>query len=713
MAENNPPITITEEDIAAINLLNVQVFAIENQVEVLLQDFIEVVQVPPIVQVPVTVEVVTAAEADAINAAAERQLGRRGRLQRALLAQQPQPQPQQQQIDAISTEQQQQRQMLVDITQALQVLVNNTYVTEEIQELLEEVAEDVDQTLTNTVNIQQTLTQQNSSRVITQIFNFIKMMYAMLLQARDMINRFRPSRWLTGSGPIMTILRLIALFIELSIFLTLLKLFIEIFVYDGDTALIELAKGIANQVATLYVTVFNLLTTMGSPVFKMIKAFGQGLIENPQVKAHYDLIVDNLIRYLSNFKDFVMNATGLSTLLTFIETNNGLMGAAGTAAAAVKDTAAAAVIAVKDAVKDTASNVIDAASTASIGYLKEGLGVLAGFLTSRMSIAPPTNGRAIEFISDTYPSTYSTATTSAVYLEYVPTVPTDEVVHDTVIPVQLPATIIIPTPDPRFPSFSEKFADEFGPVFDPVTVTPLEDTAIVADTATIVADIAVLELDVLNFEPFEITDFEPFEITELQVGALVIDFNVIVTSFYTNSNPYPSAYPNPTPNKKQEGGSLKGGYYKYKKGQQKKKKQTEVTKVTKVTKVLSILKTIEQNMITKYKKIKTEHIDNLTNNLTGLLIVNVLNSNLSRIVVYSCEICLKLYIDKIIIVGKKAEETKYEKEVKTEGGKRKSRSRKYLRHKTHKRIRHKLYKNKKCSKRRYKIKRHSKRRNKK
>ena len=150
---------------------------------------------------------------------------------------------------------------------------------------------------------------------------------------------------------------------------------------------------------------------------------------------------------------------------------------------------------------------------------------------------------------------------------------------------------------------------------------------------------------------------------------------------------------------------------------QKKKKQTEVTKVTKVTKVLSILKTIEQNMITKYKKIKTEHIDNLTNNLTGLLIVNVLNSNLSRIVVYSCEICLKLYIDKIIIVGKKAEETKYEKEVKTEGGKRKSRSRKYLRHKTHKRIRHKLYKNKnknkKCSKRRYKIKRHSKRRNKK
>jgi hypothetical protein len=609
--------------IAAINELDSQVFALENQAASVLNNFIPALQLLQPGQVP---------------------------------AAQDQNQNQNARIDQIMTEQQQQREMLVSITQALQQVVANTYVTEETQALLEEVDQSVSRVEGNTEAI---LDQTTPPGIIYKIFDFIKLMFALLIQVRDLINRFRPSR-LPGSGPIMTILRLISLFIELSIFLTILKVFIELFgVDDGSVVLVNLAKVTANKIAGLYVTVFNLLKNLGSPVFQVLRAFGEGLLDNPQVREHYNFVLENLISYLTAFKDLVMDKTGLGAIIEFIQANNGILGAVGNAKDTLVNATTTAASAVKDAVSDAVSGAVGSIADASLGYLATGMGSIAGLL-QRTYIAASTNERpAIGIVQYQLPGPVPLELS---YVDYLPTNSTNISLPNFTIPELENMSSII---DINREALALALASE-----------PLLPAVAMIDTD----DIEVLEvgaMDFLNYD-FEMVDLEYPQIERFDLS-----------SFY-------EAYIED----EDEDENMSGGYKYISKSKSKSFKYSKLSKTSIPFKNFSI-NLIRDFMIAKFNTIKTNEtlFKKINNNLQNLLAVNTLNLKLSMNIVFFCETSIKLYISDLILRG-----IKIEKEGK-KGGKRKSKSRKHMKHKTHKCFRHK---NKKVSKKRYK-KRHSKR----
>jgi hypothetical protein len=489
-----------------------------------------------------------------------------------------------------------------------------------------------------------------------------------------MINRFRPSK-LPGTGPIMTILRLISLFIELSIFLTVLKVFIELFgVDDGSVVLVNLTKGIAGKVAGLYATVFNLLINLGSPIFQVLRAFGEGLLENEQVKAHYDFLLGQLISYLSAFQTFVMKTTGLGAIITFIQTNNGILGAAGEAVGVVTGTIANATSAAKDAVVDQVTAVLNTAADFGLSYIASGFGSIAGLLQSTYVGSVPAltapQGSSVGFTQLTLPGSELLST---VYIEYLATNATNVT---NVTAIDLPVSLNLPE-DFKIPPNMGGIIDATGSNQLPVPV-PMFD----------VEDIEVLELNEANFLTFdfEVIDLRPFNPTTFE--------GFDINEFYI---PYPES-------------PSKGGY----------KNKNILSKVSQISKTSIPFKDkkfsinlMRDVMIAKFKQINDA--DNINKTLTIILGVNALNSHLSMKIVFFCESSIKLYVSDLILRGEKKEKEIQEieknkiTETETAGGKRRRKSRKHMKHKTHKRIK---CKNKKGSKRRYK-KRDSKRRYKK
>ena len=509
-----------------------------------------------------------------------------------------------------------QNEMIVVMISAIGLL---TETSKTIEETVGNIDETTTQTSKDVVNIQKTQQAQQPNvvaSVASQIFKLSTMLLSMLKRSLNIINTYKPSSWLTGSGPIITILRLIALFTELNIFLSLLKLLIELAGYSGDALLEKSALVMADIVIVLYETVFNLLTTTGSPVFKMLKAFGKGLIRNPTLKAHYDLIVNKLIEYVIAFKRLVMHSTGLGDAIEFINANKGLMGAA----AKVGDTAVEKMHELKDTAIDAIGN---AASNLGGNVLKLALTSLATLTTNRY-IAGTTTGALAPGAGSYIGFTPNTGALFAgsLYPEIISGEETRLLLES------LPTTnFVIPT------NLSDSSDLEFS------------DIRVIEPPALL--DIAMVDEAVLVFDAFEIQLDSYYNVVETVITELdpSVKFN----------------YGYEITDMKKEGGGNKS-------------------------------------------------LETVCKNLQNILGTILLNTDLIRHFMFVCETGLKLYIGDLTQQGKEAKEA-------NKGGKRKSRSRKYLRHKTHKRIRHKLYKNKnknkKCSKRRYKIRRHSKRRNKK
>ena len=588
-----------------INNLDVEVFALENETASVLNEFIK----DPALQL---LQPKQAAPAAALA------------------------QDQNARIDQIMMEQQQQREMLVSITQALQQVVANTYVTEETQELVKEVGEGVSRVEGNTEEI---LNQTTSPSIIYKIFDFIKLMFALLRQVRELINRFRPSR-LPGSGPIMTILRLISLFIELSIFLTILKVFIELFgVDDGTVVLVNLAKVTANKIALLYVTVFNLLIHLGSPVFQVLRAFGDGLLDNPQVKEHYNLVLENLISYLTAFKDLVMKTTGLGEIINFIQTNNGILGAVGNATTVATN-----------AVKNAVSGAVESIADASLGYLATGMGSIAGLL-QRTYIGTSTNERpAIGIVQYELPGLEESKMS---YIDYLPTNSTN-------------STNI------SLPNFTIPQLEKMNTIID-ININELSEALASNQLLPAVSMIDVDDIKVLELFEVEAMDFLNFD---FNIG--IVDLEIESFDLSSFNKPY-----------EVEDMNMSGGY-----------KYFNYSKTSTPNFSIKLMRDV---MIAKFNTIKTNEtlVKNINNNLKKILVVNALNLKLSMNIVFFCETSIKLYVSDLILRGIKKNEDKKGGKRKSKSRKyMKHKTHKRFRHKNKKSSK-KRYKLKHNSKRKY------------
>jgi hypothetical protein len=654
--ENTPP--VTAEDTQAIQQLYINVLSCETEMNDLLE-VTEIVLNSP--NNPLVADILRSSE---VAAEIPRQdATRHERIQHLLGELLPLPprenaEDMQQAIRSIQGEQQEQREILLSMTQALEQIIANTYVTQDTQELLQGVSAEVGQIHGQTTQI---LKQTTAEGVIAKICNLIAIMLALLVQVRDLINRFRPSRYLTGSGPIITVLRLVALFLELSIFLTVLKLFIELFGYDGNDTLVYFAKLLANKIAALYVKVFQLLINLGSPVFKVLRAFGEGIMEEPLIKQHYD----SLVAYLEYYFQTVLNASGISAIIDFIRSNEGILGAASAAKDAVVDQVVAAkdavvdqVVAAKDAVVEAvttrASNALASLAHGALASIQGlgTLGTLGGLFGASIAIAGPTqasNNRAIGFTQDQlFPTSVPTF-----YLEYLP----PPFTGDQTLPVLLPGNFTIPE-------------NVSSLVFNSDQEGQLSLQAFHVEVAEVEEDI-----EVLYYKPLDFLRFEPFKIVELNREYFNVGFEEVFFETY-DVDEYA---PNP-----------KGGY-KSKRGGNKSLKL-----------LINPLIKMKDLFLDKYKNITNNEDLKINNKIKNIFLADIKNLHIAMTFEKILRIILQTYM--IIFIKKKL------KEAQPKGGKRKEKSRKYMRHKTHKRFRHK---NKKGSKKRYKGKRHSKRRTKK
>ena len=205
----------------------------------------------------------------------------------------------------------------------------------------------------------------------SKVFSLIQLIFDTIMRLKTMINLLRPSQYILGNNIIVNILRLIVIFLELSAFLSLINLGFEYFGF-ADDIMIGIAKKFSSKLAELYIMVFKLLLTSNSPIFKIFKAFGQGLSENTDIQAQYDAVVE----YTSKAFSTILDKLKINEIIALIIAGRDIItdipgtvvNAAAAAATFVSQSIVTPVGMLKEAVAKKADNLLTGALAGAFSY---------------------------------------------------------------------------------------------------------------------------------------------------------------------------------------------------------------------------------------------------------------------------------------------------------------------------------------------------------
>lgn len=216
--------------------------------------------------------------------------------------------------------------------------------------------------------------QQTASQ--SKVFSLIQLIFNTIMRLKTMINLLRPSQYIPGNNIIVNILRLIVIFLELSAFLSLINVCFEYFGFADDIMSV-IAKKFSSKLAELYIMVFKLLLTGNSPIFKIFKAFGQGLSENREIQNQYTALVD----YTSTAFSTILEKLRITEIIDLIKAGKDIItdipgsvvSAAANAATFVGQSIATPVGMLKDAVANQADNLLTGALAGAFSYFSRSI----------------------------------------------------------------------------------------------------------------------------------------------------------------------------------------------------------------------------------------------------------------------------------------------------------------------------------------------------